>query len=278
MHPALQFLSKNHLLKLCYRRVVQAINHKPTNIMKKTAFLIAALVTGASAFAQVQQTPARTLEFTFDATVVNEYIWRGQEQADWTFHPSLKATYDNIYVGVWSAFPFHENGSGPSPEWTEFDFFGGYKYALNDNWVLDAGLTAYVYTDYDNGNPNSIEPYLGIAGTIRDISTSFYVFHNFEYDATTLQGSVGYSIPLQRIGTSLDLSATLGWVSGNSNLSENPAPGVSNYFYWSIGAAIPYKISDRAVVTLGVSYNDVNKNRINDSADIIGSASLTVGF
>lgn len=244
--------------------------------------MIAALVTGASAFAQVQQAPAKAVEFTFDATVVNEYIWRGQEQADWTFHPSLKATYGNAYVGVWSAFPFEE--SGPAKDWTEFDFFGGYKYSLNDSWTLDAGVTAYVFTDYNPGNPNSIEPYIGIAGTfhvgerVGDVSTSFYVFHNFEYNATTLQGSVGYSVPITQIGTSLDFSATLGWVSGNSNLSETPAPGVSDYFYWSIGAAIPYKISDRAVVTLGVSYNDVSKRAINDSADIIGSASLTIGF
>lgn len=244
--------------------------------MKKTALLIAALVTGASAFAQVQQAPAKAIDFTFDATVVNEYIWRGQEQADWTFHPSLKGTYDNFYLGIWSAFPF-EQSSGTA-DWTEFDFFGGYKYSLNDAWTLDAGVTAYVFTDYHNGNPNSIEPYIGIAGTLHEVSTSFYVFHNFEYDATTLQGSVGYSIPIQRFGTSLDLSATLGWVSGNSNLREAPAPGVSNYFYWSIGAAVPYRISDRAVVTVGVSYNDVSENAINHGADVIGSASLTIGF
>ncbi|EIP99844.1 hypothetical protein OpiT1DRAFT_04376 [Opitutaceae bacterium TAV1] len=247
--------------------------------MKKTALFIAALVASGSVYAQAQQSTAPAIDFTFDATVVNEYIWRGQELADWTFHPSLKATYGDAYLGVWSAMPFNQTSG--TADWTEFDFFGGYKFALNDNWSLDAGVTFYTYTDTPGSNPNSVEPYLGISGKVADLlSTSFYVFHNFEYNATTLQGSIGYSLPLEKLGTSLDFSATLGWVSGNSNLREagDNIPGLSDYFYWSIGVAAPYKISDRAVLTVGVSYNDVNENDINSGADFVGSASLTIGF
>ncbi|AHF91547.1 hypothetical protein OPIT5_16255 [Opitutaceae bacterium TAV5] len=249
--------------------------------MKKTALFIAALVASGSVYAQAQQSTAPALEFTFDATVVNEYIWRGQEQADWTFHPSLKATYGDAYLGVWAAMPFKESSSG-SKEWTEFDFFGGYKFALNDTWSLDVGSTFYTFTDTAGYNPNSVEPYIGVSGKVADLlSTSFYGFYNFEYEATTLQASVGYSLPLEQLGTSLDFSATLGWVKGNSNLRESgdrPATKIHDYFYWSIGVAAPWKISDRAVLTVGVSYNDVNENAINNGADIVGSASLTVGF
>jgi uncharacterized protein (TIGR02001 family) len=242
--------------------------------MKKTALFIAALVASGSMYAQAQKSTASALEFTFDATVVNEYTWRGVEQADWTFHPSLKATFGDAYAGVWSAMPF--NQSSGSKAWTEFDFFGGYKFALNDNWGIDAGITFYTYYD-EPGNDNTIEPYLGVSGKIADkLSTSLYVFHMFEENATTFQGSVGYSIPVEKLGFSVDLSATLGYVSTYGR--EGRPDTLPDYFYWSVGAAVPYKISDNAVLTVGVSYNDVSENIVNNGADIVGSASLTIGF
>jgi uncharacterized protein (TIGR02001 family) len=249
--------------------------------MKKTALFIAALVASGSMYAQAQQTAKPAIDLTFDATVVNEYLWRGQEQADWTLHPSLKATYGDAYLGVWSAMPF--NQSGRPVDWTEFDFLGGYKFAIDDNWGLDAGITFYTYTDTPGENRNVIEPYLGVSGKIADrLSTSFYAFHAFETNQTTFQGSVGYSIPVARVGLSVDLSATLGYVSTYGRQGRTDAQGhsttIPDYFYWSIGAAVPYKLSERALVTVGVSYNDVSENNINDDPDFIGSVSLSLGF
>jgi hypothetical protein len=63
---------------------------------------------------------------------------------------------------------------------------------------------------------------------------------------------VGYSIPLESAGTSLDFTVTLGNVS-------DPDVG-DDYIYYGIGVNLPYKLTEKATFAVGAQYasNDLD--------------------
>ena len=246
--------------------------------MKKTILALAALVGASAAFADVAApaatTTAKSYSVTLDNTIASEYIFRGLEVADATFHPSVEIAYSDLYAGVWGALPFNNNAGA---DYKEFDFYAGYGHALNDTWKLDAGVTHYYYGD-TAGSRDTTEFFLGVNGKVSVLTTSVYGYYDIDLQATTFIGSVGYSLPLEKLGTSLDFTATLGYV----DVGENPSSEPADYTYWGLGVAVPYKLSDTATVTAGVAYTNGNRNStINGLAledQVVGTIGLTVGF
>ena len=241
--------------------------------MKKTILALAALVGASAAFADVAApaatTTAKSYSVTLDNTIASEYIFRGLEVADATFHPSVEIAYGDLYAGVWGALPFNnQNGS----DYKEWDFYTGYGYALNDTWKLDAGATFYYYGDTP-GSQDTTELYLGINGKVSVLTTSVYAYYDLDLKTTTFIGSLGYSLPLTKVGTSLDFTATLGYVDTGDISSAIP----ENYTYWGLGVAVPYKLSDTATVTAGVAYTNGNQNSLVED-QVVGTIGLTVGF
>lgn len=251
--------------------------------MKKTILALAALVGASAAFADVAApaatTTAKSYSVTLDNTIASEYIFRGLEVADTTFHPSVEVAYGDLYAGVWGALPFVNNATTAttSKDYKEFDFYTGYGYALNDTWKLDAGVTHYYYGDTANTR-DTTELFVGVNGKVSVLTTSVYAYYDLDLQATTFIGSLGYSLPIKQIGTSLDFTATLGYV----DVGENPSTEPADYTYWGLAVAVPYKLSDTATVTAGVAYTNGNRNStINGLAlkdQVVGTIGLTVGF
>jgi len=243
--------------------------------MTKTILALAALVTGSTVFAAEAATaPAKSYSVTLDNTLATEYVFRGLDVADATFHPSVEIASGDFYTGVWGALPFNnQNGK----DYKEFDFYAGYGYALNETWKLDAGVTHYYYGDTP-GSQDTTEVYLGVNGKVSVLTTSLYVYHDFDLYSNSVIGSVGYSLPITQIGTSLDFTATLGYVDAG----QNPSSESADYTYWGLAVAVPYKLSDKATVTAGVAYTNGNSNstfRGQDLKDqVVGTLGLTVGF
>lgn len=236
--------------------------------MKKTAIALAALA-GVS-FASAQEEAAPSYSLTLDNTIASEYIFRGVEKADVTFHPSLEVTYGNFYGIVWAALP-EDSVAGVIND--EIDFVAGYTFAIDDTWTLDVGATYYYYSGA--ASTSTFEPYVGISGDVGGFSLNFYGYYDTYIDDLTLQAGVGYSLPLEAIGTSLDFSATLGYVDGDG--FEN-AFVVDDYFYYGVGVALPYALSETATVTAAVNYTDVSEDLINDGAEITFTVGLSIGF
>jgi uncharacterized protein (TIGR02001 family) len=252
--------------------------------MKKIALLLATFAVGSSAFAA--ETAKTALSVTVDQTIVNEYIFRGAAFSDFTFHPSIEAKYGDAYVGAWGAFEGNDSGSGASSNYKELDLYAGYGFALADGWSLDIGATSYQYLGGNTNNAQSFEPYIGVSGTVAGLTTTAYLYHDLDVGTYTAQTSVGYSIPLESIGTSLDLTGTLGYqvVGGD----ESDVVGASDsYFYYSIGAAIPYKLAENATLTAGVTFVGASENEfaaneygatiVNDFRPVV-SLGLSIGF
>ncbi len=200
-----------------------------------------------------------------DLTFASDYIFRGVQLGDNTLHPSLELTQNDFYVGMWGALPID---SVESEGWTnEFDFYLGYTKELSDKASLDLGVTYYYYPD---GNVDeSTEAYLGLTFDVGGFTPAVYGYYDFDLEVLTLQGSVGYSIPMAGAGTSLDLSATYGYVE----------PDVADsYSYYGASAQIPYKLNENATLTVGVHYasNDIGSGVEDDF--LYYTAGVTIGF
>lgn len=204
--------------------------------MKKTLAalaLAAALGAGSASFA------AFTL--STDLTFGSEYVFRGIKLADNTLHPSVEASSDNFYIGIWGALPTEKRGSmGYIDEW---DAYAGYMFSLSDNLSLDIGATYYYYPiDQED---STFEPYVGLSWDLDGWSPGLYVYYDTDLETWTGQGSVGYSVPFASAGTSLDLTGTFGYVK--------PSEG-DDYMYYGVSAVVPYQISKNASVSAGVHW------------------------
>lgn len=239
--------------------------------MKKTAIALAALAAASFGFAQ-EKAAAPSYSLTLDNTIASEYIFRGKELFDTTFHPSLEVGYAGFYATVWAALP--EDSATD-----EIDYILGYSFDVADGVSLDVGATYYYYSGA--ANTSTFEPYVGVSTEVAGVSLSLYGYYDTYIDDLTVQVGAGYSLPLEAIGTSLDFSATLGYVNGDGAetvLLTPASPYVNDYYYYGFGVAVPYKLNDSATVTVAVNYTDVNDNDVNDGAEITFTAGLSIGF
>ncbi|MCU0792695.1 MAG: TorF family putative porin [Opitutaceae bacterium] len=243
---------------------------------RPTLPVLAALALTTSVIAQ--ETPpvepaASEWSFTLKNTVASEYIFRGQEYGDLTYSPALSAAWRDLYAGVVGTVS--ENlllGDH------EIDAYVGAGRALTDNLSLDGGVVFYHYSGRNvlgtTGN-DTIEPYLGLSATAGPVKVSLYYYYDLQIDDSTYELAATYSLPLDALHTSLDLTATAGYVTGD--LTENLFI-VDNYAYYGARAEMPFAIRDHATLTLGLSATDVTENIINTGAELTASASLAVTF
>jgi uncharacterized protein (TIGR02001 family) len=222
--------------------------------MKKTAVFLAALVAGSALRADeapaapaapvVPAEPAAAYSVTADFSYVSSYVFRGYKLADDAIQPSIKLAVGNAYAGVWLSEPVDSEFDN------EIDFYGGYTFALSDGWSLDVGATLYYYPEAPaSADESTFEGYVGLTGTVGGVTLGGYVYQDFTLEATTVQGNVGYGIPISD-KVSCNLSANLGYVTYNEG---------DDYTYYGVSVQLPWKISDHATLTLGGSYanNDI---------------------
>jgi len=242
--------------------------------MKKSALFLAALAVGVSA--QAQDTK-RSYSVTSDFTYASKYVFRGVEQnnAD-AFQPSVEVTVGDAYVGLWTNQPLTKQANN------EVDLYAGYKFKLNDALSLEAVGTYYWYPEARSSlgqTKDSTELGLGATYTISGVTTSLYYYYDFTLEANTVQGSVGYSIPLEMAGASIDFSAFFGSAKGKDWLPESGLKVEESYNYYGLDVSIPYKLSETATVTVGAHWAQNDNYFSNDTNDETWvTAGLTIGF
>ena len=230
--------------------------------MKKSLVIaVAALVTGGIA-------QAGDLSVSADVTFASKYVFRGLQLGDNSLQPSVELTQDQFYGGIWVNQPL-ENRSSISLE-DEIDFYLGWTPQLSDAVALDIGATHYYYTGAV-GRPStdsSTEVFVGANFSMDKLTPGIYAYYDFDLEAFTVQGNLGFSVPLDQAGTSLDLAASIGNVS--------PDVGDS-YTYYTVGASLPYKINEHATIKVGVNWatNDLDGA---DDDHLWYTAGVTVGF
>jgi uncharacterized protein (TIGR02001 family) len=241
--------------------------------MKKTAILLAALAAGAGVQAQE---PRSSYSVTTDFTFASEYVFRGVELADNSFQGSVEVTVQDFYVGLWSNQPITRHQDN------EIDIYAGYKWKLTDQLSVEAVGTYYWYPEASNAEvKHTTEAGIGATYTVAGISTSVYGYYDFDLEATTTQVSVGYSLPLEAIGASLDVSGYWGYVDADDIAPQTAWQIAESYTYYGVDVSVPYKLSEKATFTIGAHWAD-NKDLLGpgDVADdhLWWTAGITIGF
>lgn len=184
----------------------------------------------------------------------SRYVFRGVQLQEASFQPAVSLSYGNLYGGAWLALPV---GDDDISYGDELDLFAGYSAALGDAVSYDVGFTYYTYPDSQSGffdtfeedgsglGSNTLEIFGGLSFDAIPLSPSIYVYHDFMFDTTTLEGGASYSFPLAE-STSFDLGGSLGYVI------DDDAGG--DYLYGAATADVSYAFSDNASFFVGVRY------------------------
>ena len=234
--------------------------------MKKTILIIAALCSSMS-FVRAEEAES-SYSVTVDFTYASRYVFRGQQLADGTLMPSVEFSTGNFTAGIWSAQPLIDNVDN------EVDFYVSYGVPVGD-WALDFGITAYYYPELDitaGGDDVTYEPYVGLSGAVGGIDTGAYLFYDTTLEILTIEGSIGYSVPMESSGTSLDFSASIG--------SIRPDVG-SDVTYYNLGMSIPFALSDTGALTVGLNYghnNIAGGDGYGENAHFFGTIGVSIGF
>ncbi|MBC8040469.1 MAG: hypothetical protein H7Y06_08005 [Opitutaceae bacterium] len=232
--------------------------------MKKTIIALAALAASVSASAQ-EAAKSSELAVTLDITYVSDYVFRGVKLADASIQPSIEAAYGDFYAGVWYSDATSQTNATALFD-SEADLYAGYNLSINETFSADLGVTRYTY----NGGSqfDSTEAFVGLKANVL-LSPSVYYYYDFDLEVSSYIGSVGYSLPVEKVGLSLDFSATYGYI-------QVPA---TDYSYWGVGVAVPYKLSETAKLTGAVNYTSVDTSNLNPEQDqVVFSVGLSVGF
>lgn len=237
--------------------------------MKNKLFIIAALCAFALGLRAEEAKPASSYAVTMDFTYGTKYVFRGTHLAKDTLFPSVEVSAGPITAGVWSAQPIVDNIDN------EIDFYVGYGADLSDGWSLDVGACLYYYPELDKStgaDATTFEPYVGVSGSLGGVSPGAYVYYDTKLEVLTVEGSIGYSVALEPAGASLDFSAVLG--------RADPKSGSSTTYY-SLGAAVPFAISETGTITVGVNYthnNIAGGDGYGKNSHFYGTIGLALGF
>ncbi|HWA24990.1 MAG TPA: TorF family putative porin [Lacunisphaera sp.] len=231
--------------------------------MKKTALILAALLPLSASLFAADPAPASTYSITADFPYVSKYVFRGVQYAEGAFQPSVKLTMGDFYAGIWASAPVDKGYE------LEIDYYGGYNFKLSDKVTLDVGGTLYSYPGLNTpgADKTTFEAYAGLNGSIEGVNLGLYAYNDFTLDVFTLQGNLGYSIPIDD-KASLNLAASVGHASPDSG---------SGYTYYSFGASVPYKFSDTVTFTVGANWASHDISGLDDN-HLWVNAGLTVTF
>lgn len=216
--------------------------------MKKTLFVSTVLLGAATP----ALSSAESLALTGTAAFESRYLFRGLQLSEESFQPSVTLAKSGLSATAWFNFPI-DNEDPASRRAEEIDFVLDYSKPVSDVVTIGVGLTYYTYQERDRGffdtfaedgdglGANSLEPYVSVAFAA-PLSPKVMLFHDVNFDTTTVQGAVAHSIPLAD-KTSADLSGFIGYVFDDA--------GGVDYLYGQATANVTYKFTDKVSAYAG---------------------------
>jgi uncharacterized protein (TIGR02001 family) len=228
---------------------------------------------------------------TGNVTLASDYRFRGISQ---TFgDPAIQGGFDyshasGVYLGTWASNVSEAELAGANIEW---DIYGGYNWAVSDDFSVNVGGLYYWYPGKDDApvaaggfgfDPNTFELYAGATWKWFNVKYSYSTTDYFgiaNSDGTGyLEGNFNYTLPWD-----ITLTAHLGgtYVSGSiAGVSNDDYTdwkiGVSKAFYgFNVGLAYVDTDVKASNVTWGFNTAFAKGTDTEDLAD--GTVVLTVG-
>jgi uncharacterized protein (TIGR02001 family) len=227
---------------------------------KITALFVSALTLGAlssraETTAAIPAPTAPSLSVTVTPTFVSQYMFRGQRLSGSSFQPVVEATYGNAGFGVWSSFPFRDEGTGVSDP--EIDPYGYYTFTVNDTLSIVPGFTFYTYANADIGAGfyrSTFEPNLAVNYTIAGVKLTPKLYYDTVLKGPTGELSAAFAVPLKEIGSELDFGGTYGEYL-QKDVVRNSVPDTKAWGrYWSVGVSAPYQLTKTQKIVVGYTY------------------------
>ena len=189
------------------------------------AFMLALAMMGS---VQAQEAPAAEHTFSYNATLTNEYRYRGLSQT--RFDPALQGGADythtptGLYVGTWlSTIKWTKDLGGDGD--VEVDVYAGKRGQINEYVSYDVGGLYYWYPSNDlNPNANTFELYGQIGIGPAYLKYSHATTNLFGTPDSKQSGYLdfGANLPIESIeGLVLNLHVGRQRVKNNSALSYN---------------------------------------------------------
>jgi uncharacterized protein (TIGR02001 family) len=212
---------------------------------------------------------AESLAITGTVAFESRYVFRGVELSEQSFQPSIALAKNGFTATGWFNFPI-DNENPASRRGEEIDIVLDYSTSVAEAVTLGVGFTYYTYQERDRGffdtfaedgdglGANSFEPYVSLAFAV-PLSPKVTLFHDFNFDTTTLQGAVAHSIPLAD-KFSADLSGFIGYVFDDT--------GGVDFLYGQASANLSYKFTDKVSGYAGARFggSDIAGGGILDDA------------
>ena len=200
--------------------------------------------------------------WTVSPTLTSQYIFRGVKLADSSFQPWVDYTAGPLSIGVWASAALEDRVAGDSDP--ELDLYGAYTFSSRAGaFSFVPGFYLYTYPDARSEiglYSTTLEPSLAVVFTAEGIQFTPKLYYDLMLRGATYEITAAIALPLTRLGTELDFTATAGTFK-SSDVTHAAAPEVKNWGdYWSFGVAVPVQISVRSKLTLAVLYSEGRNN------------------
>lgn len=227
---------------------------------KLSLVLIGALTTGvSSSFAQTAPVAKAAPSYSITATgaAVSQYMFRGQRLGGLSFQPAVEVAAGNAAVGLWANVPVQDKVADVSDP--EFDLYGSYTFGIRDGLSIVPGFTYYVYPKAPTAvgfYRSTFEPNVALNYTFKGVKLTPKIYYDTTLEGTTYEFTAGYTIPLKDLDSELGLAASYGSYYLRDS-TKDASPSIKSVGdYWSIGATIPFKITDKSKLTIGGAFTE----------------------
>lgn len=228
---------------------------------KLHSFVLAAVLTtgatGAWAQTAAVATAAPGYAVTATASVVSQYMFRGQRLNGAGFQPSVEVAAGDFTGGVWANVPLDKVVADSSDP--EIDLYASYTFKINDATTLVPGATSYHYPSAPTSAGFyrwTFEPSLALNYTIEGVKLTPKLYYDTVLKGATWELTALYALPLKEIGSELDFTATAGTYK-LKEFANDTTPSVKGWGdYWLLGVAMPFQLSKEAKLTVGFAYTE----------------------
>lgn len=179
----------------------------------------------------------RTFEWSVNAAITSDYMFRGFSQTD--NDPAISAgadfSYGILYAGFWAS----NVDESISVDNIEIDYYAGIKPVLGPA-TFDFGILYYTYPgkDVPLGDPETLELKAGVSGDILpNLSAGAVAYWSPEAggggsEYWVYEGTLGYSLPKFMV---FDPS-----ISGTLGFFDDLDIDANDYTYWNAGLTLGY--------------------------------------
>jgi hypothetical protein len=229
---------------------------------RRLRILLAVLALGSvgRGWAQVAASAGAAPDVSVTATVaaVSNYMFRGLRLSDGGLQPQVEVAAGNLIVGAWGNVPF--NGDKvPGSSDPEIDLYGVYNIGLEGGLTLTPGFTLYHFPKASTNAGfyrNTFEPSLALSYIVDGVKLTPKVYYDVVLKGPTYELTAFYALPLTRLGSELDFTATYGGYKWRDTAND-ASPEVKAWGqYWHVGVAAPFQISFNSRITLGIAYTE----------------------